>query len=190
MRAHQWIGLALAAAVTGAVLARPVIGWTLDRTALRNGPWRTSLTTGAAAANPYERAAVAIAGLYALAREETVYYTAFEDSGGRTLDARCEYELAGRPLPARWWSVTMYGADHYLVDNAAGIYSRHAANLAAAGDGSYVVAISPRPQPANWLPAPAQGAFSVTLRLYNPGREVYDRPQTVALPEIRRKDCR
>jgi hypothetical protein len=188
--ALRWTGLVLAAAVTGALAAKPIVAAVLDRTAIRNGPWRTSLTTGSASANPYERAAVAVAGLYALSQDETIYFTAFTDSDGRALVGACDYRLAGRPLPARWWSVTLYGADHYLVENAAGIHSRHARSLELEADGSYVVAVAAARQPRNWLPAPAGGAFSLTLRLYNPGAALRSDLGAVALPVIAREACR
>ena len=190
MRTLKWAGFVLAAWLTGALAARPVITWMMDRTAIHNGPWRTSAGAGAADANIYERAAIAVAGLYALAKKETVYYTAFVDSDGRPLDGRCEYQLVGWPFPARWWSLTMYGADNYLVENAANIYSRHATNLEFAADGSYAVQISSQTKAHNWLPAPAEGAFSITLRLYNPEAAIYDRLGSIALPTIARASCR
>jgi hypothetical protein len=184
-----WAALVLGAAIVGVLAVKPVMTRMLDRTAIRNGPWRTSITTGRSEANLYERAAVAIAGLYALAPAETVYYTAFADSDGQPLDGRCDYRVTGRALPSRWWSLTMYGADSYLVANAAGIYSRHASNLALDADGGYAVAVSAHAKQGNWLPAPAQGAFSITLRLYNPAPAVYDNLTTIARPAIARESC-
>jgi hypothetical protein len=136
------------------------------------------------------RGAIAIAGLYALSREETVYYTAFTDSEGRELDGRCDYTLAGRPPPSRWWSFTLYGADHYLVDNPAHVYSRHAGNLALESDGGFRIAVSPAPQPRNWLPAPASGGFSITARLYNPEPALLRDLAGAPLPTIERGACR
>ena len=185
-----WAGLVVAALVTGVLSVKPVIGLTMDRLAIQAGAWRTNVATGSAEANPYERAAVAVAGLYALSREETLYYTAFTDSDGRALDGRCEYRLAGRPLPSRWWSLTLYGADHYLVANPANVFSRHANNLEFDADGSFIVPVSAQPQARNWLPAPAQGAFSITARLYNPDPAVFADLVAVPLPTIARGTCR
>lgn len=84
----------------------------------------------------------------------------------------------------------MYGADNYLVANSAGIYSRHVGNLDVAPDGSYVVPVSAQARPGNWLPAPAQGRFSITARLYNPEPSVLAAPAAVALPAIERGTCR
>jgi hypothetical protein len=185
-----WIALVVAAIAAGALATRPVMLHMIDRTALRNGPWRTSVTTGSADAGLYERAAVAIAGLYALAPEETIYYTAFTDSAGAALDGRCDYVVAGKPVPARWWSLTMYGADSYLVRNFANLYSRHAGNLDFAADGAYRVEVSANERGQNWLPAPVEGAFSITLRLYNPAPVVYRNLSGIELPTIVRESCR
>ena len=184
-----WAALVVAALVTGVVSVKPTVRLLVERSAIKDGPWRTTLTAGAADANPYERTAIAVAGLYALGKQETLYYTAFADSEGRPLEGRCDYTLAGSPLPARWWSLTMYADDNYLVPNAPGIYSRHAGNLAFEPDGSFVVAVSAREQARNWLPAPA-GAFSITARLYNPDPAVFADLTKVALPAIVRGSCR
>src|SRR5262245_22551598 len=112
------IGALLGLAVTWASAIRG--GW---GGAVSDGPWQTSLDTGSSAANMYQRARVAVHGLLALNRSETIYYTANTDSDGAPLTGACRYELTGRDPPARWWSITAYGADDYLIPNPAGRYS-------------------------------------------------------------------
>ena len=185
----QWSGFVLAAALCGVAAVKPVMGVMLERTAIHDGPWRTSISTGRVDAGLYERAAVAIAGLYALSPQETIYYTAFTDSDGRALEGACTYRLSGSALPARWWSLTMYGADSYLVDNPDYIYSRHAANLKIGTDGHYDIVVASATHDGNWLPSPASGAYSITARLYNPERAVYEHPAIVALPTLTREAC-
>lgn len=180
----------IAAAVTGALLTQPVLRLLIDHYATRNGPWRTSAETGSATANPYTQAAVALAGLYALTRQEAVYFTAFTDSAGEPLRGECRYQLLGEPPAARWWSITAYGADHYLVPNAAGIYSRNATTLSFAKDGHFMVDLASDARGDNSLPIPARGAFSLTLRLYNPPASVLGALETTTLPTIMRGDCR
>lgn len=189
-RVAGWIALVLAALIMGVASVRPVVRHMIDRLALANGPWRITLAAGSKDANLYERAAVAVAGLYALAKEETIYYTAFTDDDGRALDARCDYTMSGAPLPARWWSLTMYGADHYLVANTANVYSRHAGNLTLDATGNYTIAVSANAQPDNWLPSPPEGSFSITARLYNPKPEAVADVTKVAMPKIVRGACR
>ena len=179
----------IAAAVTGAAATKPVLSALIDGGATRNGPWRTSATTGSAAGNPWERAAVAIAGLYALTPQEAVYFTAFTDSSGETLRGDCRYRVQGKPPPARWWSITAYGADHYLVPNAAGVYARHASNLPSSADGHFDFALSAVATADSGLPIPATGPFSLTMRVYNPAPEVLAQLATLPLPTIVREGC-
>jgi len=180
----------IAAAVTGALLTQPLLRVAIDHYATRNGPWRTSADTGSADANPYTQAAVAIAGLYALTRQEAIYFTAFTDSAGEPLRGECRYQLLGQPPAVRWWSITAYGSDHYLVPNAAGIYSRNAGTLSFAKDGHFIVDLASDATGDNSLPIPAKGAFSLTLRLYNPPPVVLEALTTTPLPTITRGDCR
>lgn len=189
MKLLKAVAFVLAAVVTGVLATKPIVIAMMDRIAVRNGPWRTSVGTGRTDANIYESAAVAVAGLYALAREETIYFTAFTDSAGAALEGSCTYHLTGRAPASRWWSLTMYGADNYLVPNAAGIYSRHASNLQLEADQSFVVNIASTMQPKNWLPSPAKGSFSITLRLYNPEAAVVQNLSGVDLPSIVRESC-
>ncbi len=158
-----------------------------------NGPWRTSLVTGSADAGMYTRARVAVGGLLALAPSETVYWNADSDSDGRPLDARCDYRVEGMELPARWWSITAYAADHFLIPNDASRYSFSQTTLAREPGGPWTIAVSSEPRPGNWLPSGRPGAsghFDLTLRLYNPAPEVYEKASTVALPRIQREGCR
>lgn len=161
---------------------------------LRSGPWRTSLTTGSAEASAYTRARVAVAGLLALAPSETIYFTAVDDSDGEPLRANCDYRLVGGGLPARWWSVTAYAADHFLIPNDAGVYSisRTSVRREAQG-GPWTASVSSRASEGNWLPSGRPGdagAFSLTLRLYNPAPSVARDPARVVLPSIVREACR
>jgi len=181
-----------------------------------NGPWRTSFVTGSVDADLYTRARVAVGGLLALAPSETVYWNAEHDAEGRPLDARCDYRVTGSELPARWWSVTAYAADHFLIPNDAGRYSFSQTTLAREPAGAWTVRVATQPptqgplptsgvtagaprseakpsEGANWLPsgrAGATGPFALTLRLYNPAPEVYERPASLALPRIEREACR
>lgn len=185
----QTAGVVLAAAVTGALITKPLVGHLMDQQAIHNGPWRTSATTGSADANPYERAAVAIAGLYALTREEAIYYTALSDNSGEPLRGECRYRVQGTPPPARWWSLTAYGADHFLVPNAAGVYARNANTLPLAADGRYTLMLASDATADSGLPIPTSGPFSLTLRLYNPAPQVLTQLATLALPTIALEHC-
>lgn len=149
------------------------------------GPWATSVTAGGPRAGLYERAAVAVHALLVLGRAESLYYHAHKDGSGRALSARCDYEIRGSPPPARWWSLTAYGDDDFLIPNAEHRYSFNMANTLREPDGRFVIRASPRPQKGNWLPLGAGGGrVSFTLRLYNPERDVAMDPARAPLPTI------
>ncbi|MGK2740246.1 DUF1214 domain-containing protein [Tepidicaulis sp. LMO-SS28] len=163
--------------------------------AVQNGAWTTSLLTGSNAADPYTRAIVARAGLLALAKSETVYFTAFTDDGGEALKTDCTYKVSGGPLPARWWSITAYGADHYLIPNGQDKYSEDKNSLAWQGEGEekrFLFTIGPDAQEGDFIPTGHEGEsapFSLTLRLYNPERQVIEAPGEIALPTLTKERC-
>jgi hypothetical protein len=190
MRVLAAILLALALGLGSAFLA---VRSGLAGGEVRVGPWRTSLTTGSASAGLYTRARVAVGGLLALAPSETIYFTAASDADGEPLRADCDYLLEGGELPARWWSITAYGADHFLIPNAAGRYSISKTTVARGADGRWRARVSTQPGDGNWIPSGdpgARGAISLTARLYNPQANVARDPASAALPSLARDGCR
>ena len=157
------------------------------RSAVSNGPWRALTNAGSRDADMYTRAAVAVGGLFALDKSETIYYTAFEDSAGQRLRSDCVYIMSGTDIDARWWSFTVYGSDHYLIPNEHNRYAYNAANLAREADGSYVVKLGGTATEGNWIPTGESGSFSITLRVYNPSETVYGDLAGVELPTIRKE---
>ena len=155
------------------------------------GPWVTSLTIGSTQADPYTRARVAVAGLLALTRDETIYFTAADDDDGEALRSGCTYKVTGSDLPARWWSVTLYGEDHYLVSNPKNLYSYGGDSVAREEDGSFVISVGPEEADRNWIPTGGQtgDTFSLTLRLYNPEPDAVRDPSAIALPRIAKETC-
>ena len=160
---------------------------------IANGPWRTSLVTGSKDADLYTRVRVAVGGLLALAPSETIYFTAATDSAGEPLESRCDYVVDGGELPARWWSITEYAADHFLVPNDAGRYSFSETTLereSGASIGRWTMRVARDPKDGNWLPSAREdGTFTLTIRLYNPAPDVYEQPATIALPRIEKGTC-
>jgi hypothetical protein len=176
-------GALLGLAATWAVIVRGTMGGDIV-----NGPWRTSLLTGSAQSGPYLRAAVALHGLLALNRSETIYYTATSDSDGAPLDGACTYRIAGRDPPTRWWSITAYGADDFLIPNAAKRYAVSKNSVARGGDGGFVIVAAKDAPAVNGI-ALADGRFTLTLRLYNPEAQVAADPAHVTLPVIAKEHC-
>jgi hypothetical protein len=153
-----------------------------------DGPWKTNLTTGSAESNPYQRASVAVHGLFALNRNEAIYYTASTDGDGRALDGHCRYEIAGRDPDARWWSITAYGPDDYLIPNPRHRYSVSKTTIARDASGDFAVQVGAGAVGDNGIPV-GQGRFSLTLRLYNPDPGVALDPAHAALPTLKQVSC-
>ncbi len=153
-----------------------------------DGPWKTNLLIGSSGGDIYTRADVAVHGLLALNRSETIYYSASTDDGGDALDGRCTYLITGRDPPTRWWSVTVYGADDFLIPNPAGRYSISKTSVTRDASGAFVATIAPKPIGPNALPTNGQ-KFGMTLRLYNPSPAVAADPAHVKLPAIHKVSC-
>lgn len=178
------IGILAGAGSAFAVLANgEMIG------SVRQGEWLGNRNAGSTAADPYTRAVIARTGLLALSREETIYFTAYEDAPGQTLRENCSYELSGGPLPARWWSVTIYAPDNYLPVNGDEAQSVDATRIGDAG--AWTARVSPtRDVAANWISSRNAGDFSLTLRLYHPSPEARASAASIPFPRIRRLDCK
>lgn len=153
-----------------------------------NGPWHTNLATGSAQSDPFTRAAVALHGLFALKKSETVYYDATTDADGNSLDGRCRYEIVGGDPDARWWSITAYGPDDYLIPNPGNHYSVAKTTVSHEANGSFRIAVGGPGNAANFI-ATGAGRFSLTLRLYNPGPTVQLDPADAVLPRIQKVAC-
>ena len=138
--------------------------------------WQILPDVGTYGTNYELRAVVALNGLGANLPEDAVYPSTDVDAAGQALSGEHRYLLRFRPgaLPPvkAFWSVTMYGADGFLVANPIG---RHALGdrdpMRAEPDGTldmYVQNDDPGlERRSNWLPAPP-GPFSLAMRLYYP----------------------
>lgn len=161
-------------------------GAMLDRVA--DGPWKTNLAAGDPQSGPYTRAAIALHGLFALNRKEALYYNAARDSDGNRLDSACIYRIAGHDPDARWWSITAYGADDFLISNPAGLYSVSETTVVRDPNGSFVIEVGGSSKAKNWIPS-GTGRFSLTLRLYNPGPDIALDPARATLPVLKKVSC-
>ena len=131
------------------------------------------------------RARIAVGGLAALPVAEATYLGALSPGGG-LFDGegpwRLRFEAGQLPPVDAFWSLTMYEAEgngaFFLTPNP---IDRHTIGDRTPGlvhgeDGSLEVYIA-RTDPggnrsANWLPAPAQGPFTVVMRAYLPRPEI------------------
>jgi uncharacterized membrane protein len=117
-----------------------------------DSPWESYEGTGDAGddTSAYMRAGLATLGLFALTRDEAIYFVAHVDDDGEPLRADCEYNiqaptmgssdtdatrtLAADGIPAAWWSITAYDSkSKLLIENRFGRYSVERNSLAEAG---------------------------------------------------------
>lgn len=185
------IGVITFALVLGAGSAWWAIRGAVQASGITNGAWYTSTVIGSTASEPYSRAQIALTGLLALNKSEAVYFTATQDDEGNPLRGACSYEVTGRNLAARWWSITAYASDHFLIPNEAERFSYNVASLGLrfAPIAKWRINVSAQEQQSNWLPVKADDFFSLTLRLYNPSQQILGNLEGVGLPQIKRISC-
>jgi hypothetical protein len=190
--ALKYIGVFLVALVLGIGSALYWLAKSpLESNWVRKGPWKTNVLAGSEQSGMYDRARIAIAGLLALKKSETLYYVADTDDSEELLRAACDYRIEGRGFDARWWSVTVYGRTYFLIPNEQKRYSFNGNNVARDKDGLFRIRLSSTPKDKNWIPTGHKDQkIHVTLRLYNPSPGIIENPSSVGLPRIIREVCR
>jgi hypothetical protein len=144
----------------------------------RNNGWAALAgDTGRFGTDYASRAVVARVGLGANTPQQALYPNTDTDARGRVLRGDHDYVVTFRPgglPPVRaFWSLTLYGADRYLVPNPIDRFAigDRTPGLRYGRRRSLRIVVSHSPprgaQRANWLPAP-RGRFLLYLRLYEP----------------------
>lgn len=146
--------------------------------------WRIRLDgIGTYGTDYLSRASVAYFGLGANTVEDAVYPSALQDVSGKPFASDKKYLLHFNknqlPPVNGFWSLTMYNAKQLFAANSINRYAIGDRNkLAFNADGSldiYIQRASPGAnKESNWLPTPAEGNFSMNLRLYWPKFTVID----------------
>ena len=152
---------------------------------IKNG-WQLTYGTGDYGTDYMFRAAVAYAALGANLDNDAFYPTSFASADGHKFSSDKKYVLhfSNDQIPPvnGFWSLTMYNDKMLFAANPINRYSLGSLSgppLMKNPDGSidlYIQRDSPgAAKIANWLPAPASGDFSLTLRLYWPQKQVLDK---------------
>ena len=186
---HRYVICVALGLIGGAAYAVQQVRGGLNDGVVSSGPWETGKSFGTVDASTLTRAKVALSGLLALPAKEAMYFTATRDSNGRALDGRCTYDVRGGTLDGRWWSVTLYEGEGWLVKNAARRWSIPASAVATDAQGRWSFTVSPDSQSGSWLPTGSAEAFDLTLRLYHPSADIIKSPETAQMPAIDRKGC-
>ena len=138
--------------------------------------WGIFTKTGLYGTDYLQRALITAIGLGANRPQDAVYPTSEVDADGKPYDGANKYVMhfaKGQMPPAKgFWSLTMYNAEYFFVDNPLNRYTVSSRNKFKSNkDGSvdlYIQNESPgKDKEANWLPAP-KDKFILMLRLYWP----------------------
>ena len=154
-----------------------------------NGPWSANTDQGTADASALTRARVALFGLLALPATEAMYFIARTDSEGKPLDGRCTYTVSGGELDARWWSITLYKGEGWLVKNTANRWSVGGNAPERDVNGNWSFTVSPQSVDGVWLPTGRTPQFDLTLRTYHPQSALLNDPAKAKLPSIKKETC-
>lgn len=183
----KFILAVLVAAGVGAVSAYMMIEKKSAASAVRNGSWAINTNIGAQDTDPYVKAHVALHALLALNKSEAIYFVAAKDAAGEALRGGCTYKVSGQPIDARWWTITAYGADDFLIPGGEGHF---AVSVNELGTGNFSFPIAPALSGDTTGLATGEAAhFSLLLRTYNPSPSLLNDPGSAALPVITKENC-
>ncbi len=152
-----------------------IMGYFKDGGKVENG-WAFFTKTGIYGTDYLDRAFITAIGLGANRPQDAVYPTSEADASGKPYSGANKYVMhfdKGLTPPANgFWSLTMYDAEYFFVDNPLNRYTLSARNkLKKNADGSvdlYLQNENPgKGKESNWLPAPPD-KFILMLRLYWP----------------------
>ena len=159
----------------------------------QNG-WVLNLKTGLYDIDYIQRALIAAIGLGANRPQDTFYAISIADGAGEPYSGNFRYVMHFPPGLApsvnAFWSLTMYDADYFFVENALSRYALGSRDpLKFNGDGSLDLYIQRHPPEAarqsNWLPA-AEEKFILMLRFYWPKESMLNGEWKI--PPVKRGD--
>jgi hypothetical protein len=150
------------------------------------GPWSADPLMGTGSSNIFVRARTALTILVAIRQSEFVYYFTSQDSAGRPLNNRCDYQLRGARPQAQWWSIVAYNRGGFIDANPSKRYSVNANDMPA---NEVDVIVAREGSAANWLAAPTSGEFNLVMRLYIPDETLRGDLRRAILPSIERGRC-
>jgi hypothetical protein len=159
--------------------AIPAIMSHLKQAGVMVNGWTFSTDTGFYGKDYLQRALVTAIGLGANLPQDAIYPVAEADGRGRKLSGTKRYTVrfdGGLPPVNGFWSLTMYDAAYFFVENPINRYSiSPRTDLKTGADGAvtlYLQNESPGAElESNWLPAP-KGDFILMFRFYAPGEPI------------------
>ena len=133
--------------------------------------WTAWPFSGGNQADPYTLARVVSDSTVPLGAAEGLAFEATSDTKGDRLTLECNYLLEGNTPKAKLWTLTPYRQDGNPVKAAgsANLVPQHtnSTRVLRFADGTFQIALGPKPAPGNWLAIEGEGAFRLVLRLYD-----------------------
>jgi hypothetical protein len=154
-----------------------------------NGSW-TGSTNLALGEDKLVTAQVTIFALFALPSQEAIYLFARRDEKKELLKSENDYTITGNinQVKARYWSITVYGKDLYLVANEDNRYSFNNSSLQTDSAGNFTITLSHERKGTNWLPTPDHAKFDVVLRIYKGEYGFLSELERTPLPVIKKAE--
>lgn len=154
------------------------------------GSWKSWPKTGTVDIDPYARASIARTGELPLGLGDGVAFYARTDDQSYTLDGRCEIVVSGTTPSARFWTVTAYDLNGFLIPNSLNRHGFTSQEIVRRSDGTFDIVIAPRSRPGNWLPTGGIDRYILVLRLYDTPVGVSTRAsRETPMPAIMRREC-
>ncbi|MGI9400912.1 MAG: DUF1214 domain-containing protein [Rhizobiaceae bacterium] len=155
------------------------------------GVWTAYPFAAADEIDPYTVAKSVAEGTVPLGVSEGLAFETQSDSNGTILSAECDYELEGTTPPSRLWTLVAYDDKGFPMQAApGGRSSKYSGSVLRYPDGSFLISISGRPKPGNWLSLKGKEQFRLVLRLYDTSVTSNTDLIVPRMPEIRRLECR
>ncbi|MBU0991581.1 MAG: DUF1214 domain-containing protein [Proteobacteria bacterium] len=154
-----------------------------DRTYM--GPWYIILPQVGDEKGMYTRTWYTLTALFGLKKDEQIYFVAETDHSGKPLISGNDYQIKGGGFECRWWNITVYGQDGYLLGNPENRYSFSNFDILKRNDIHYTIHLSSDKKDGNWLFSGKKGEkFSIMLRINHPTKDMVANPGGIVLPLI------
>jgi hypothetical protein len=98
--------------------------------------------------------------------------------------------LSGITPQARFWTLSLYDPEGWLVANSVQRYGFTSQEIIRRADGTFEITIGPRARPGNWLPTGGVEKYLLVLRLYDTPIGMATRSgRDAPMPSIARRAC-
>lgn len=185
------VALALSVAFgVGIVASVSALKATVGFGAIALGPWVAFPEAQTENTDPYAKAHRARAGKLLYGGAEGLEFTAAKDTAGARLTSLCSYDITGLTPPARFWTLRAAGADGQPIGAGPELPDAfNAWTVLREADSSFVIHVSPRAKPGNWLAIRPEGAFKLVLTLLDTPTAGSSGLIDLAMPRIVRTGC-